>query len=330
MSSRIVFMGTPDFAVPTLRVLSERIPRQHLLVVTQPDRASGRGRRLQAPPVKQHAVDYGLDVVQVETLKDSSIRERITTFQPDLIIVAAFGLVLSRWVLELPTYGCINLHASLLPRFRGASPIPAAIACGDETTGVAIMQMERGLDTGGIYATHDEIIRASDTTATLTARLAETSGGLLKDQLRDLSRGAVTPVPQLGKIVETRKIVKAHGSIDWAWSAERVERHVRAMWPWPRAWTVSGDGNTVQVHKASVEANAANEQPGVVLHAEDRILVATGDRWLRLDTIQLPGKQAQPSRNLLQHPAFSAGARFDRGENFERPDPWIVETGHTN
>lgn len=330
MSSRVIFMGTPDFAVPALRMLSDRIPRDQLLVVTQPDRASGRGRHLQSPPVKQFADERGIAAEQAETLRDPDVRERMTSFAPDLIVVAAFALLLPTWVLDLPTFGCVNLHASLLPRFRGASPIPAAIATGDETTGITLMKMERGLDTGAVYAMQDEIIRPKDTTASLTARLAEVAGEVLHHHLDGLLKADIVATPQRGQVVETRKITKAHGAIDWTWSAARIERHVRAMWPWPRAWTTIQDGMRLQVHESSVLERDETMAQGTVAHDTDGILVATGDGRLRLDMIQLPGKRAQPSSELIQHPSLAERNVLGQGDNVDIPAPWIVATGYTN
>jgi methionyl-tRNA formyltransferase len=325
MQSRVVFMGTPDFAVPSLEVLADRIGGDNLLVVTQPDRAAGRGRKLQAPPVKVAATDRSLPVEQVNTLRDSAIRERLEDFAPDLIVVAAFGLLLPRWVLNLPPRGCVNLHASLLPRFRGASPIAAAIACGDATTGIALMEMEAGLDTGGVYALAEIDITGVDTTGSLTARLAREAAALLSAQLDALLAGELSPVTQRGQIVETRKIAKAHGAIDWDKPAVEIDRHIRAMWPWPRAWSIGGDDVRLQIHQAKVVPDVSGEPGTVISNEADGVVVATGDGGVRLVRIQVPGRSAQSARDLRQHPVFAIGARFE--PPVERTEPWIVVNG---
>jgi methionyl-tRNA formyltransferase len=327
MQSRVVFMGTPEFAVPALEVLAERVGAGNLLVVTQPDRAAGRGRKLQAPPVKAAAERLGLPVEQVATLRDPAVRELLEGFAPELIVVAAFGLLLPRWVLRLPSRGCVNLHASILPRFRGASPIPAAIACGDAATGVALMEMEAGLDTGGVYALKYIDITEQHTTESLTGQVAEVAARVLAEHLDDLLAGEISPVPQRGQIVETRKIVKAHGAIDWSRPAEEIERHVRAMWPWPRAWAVGAGGERIQVHRATV-APAVDAEPGVIVASDgEGIVVATGDGGLQLTRVQLSGKTARPAGELRQHPTFAIGGRFENPA--ETVEPWIVVDGET-
>lgn len=325
MQSRVVFMGTPDFAVPALEVLADRIGREALLVVTQPERAAGRGRRLQSPPVKMAAQRLNLPVEQVATLRDPGIRERLETFAPDLVVVAAFGLLLPKWVLTLPPRGCVNLHASLLPRFRGASPIAAAIACGDDTTGVALMEMEAGLDTGGVYALAEIDITEVDTADSLTAKLAREAGTLLSRKLETLLAGELSPMAQRGQIIETRKITKAHGAIEWDKPALEIERHVRAMWPWPRAWTIGAGDARVQVHQAEFVAEVYGEPGAVASSDAEGVVIATGDGGLRLLQVQLPGKKAQPAGDLHQHPVFATGARFELPA--DQVDPWIVVDG---
>jgi methionyl-tRNA formyltransferase len=319
-------MGTPTFAVPALEVIAARFPVSGILVVTQPDRAAGRGRTLQPPPVKLAAERLGLDFMQVQSLRDPHARDRLERFAPDLIVVSAFGLLLPRWVLRLPLRGCVNLHASVLPRFRGASPIAAAIACGDAHTGVCLMEMEAGLDSGPVYVVERVDIKSDDTTESLTQRLAGVGAAVLDTHLALLLEDGITPVPQRGSVIETRKIVKAHGAIDWRQRAVAIERHVRAMWPWPRAWTVGAGDTRVQVHAADVARHGAGV-PGTVIGHEGGVLVATGDGSLRLRKVQLAGRAAQPASELVQHPAFTVGARLGYGEGFVAPEPWIVEAG---
>lgn len=327
MKSKIVFMGTPEFAVPSLKVLAARLDAADLLVVTQPDRASGRGRTMQAPPVKRAAGEHELSVLQARTLKDSDVRRQLEVFAPDLIVVAAFGLILPRWVLELPRRGCVNLHASDLPRFRGASPIAAAIEMGDSLTAVSLMEMERGLDTGGVYARDFVDISKIDTTESLTATMADSAARLLGANFMPLLNGELEPTPQSGQILETRKIVKDHGVIDWSVSAEEIEHHVRAMWPWPRAWTIGDKELRVQIHAADVVEESPGLEPGVASVRDGGVVIGTGHGALRLTTVQLPGKGAQSASDLKQHPVFATGTRFGTGSDYETPAPWIVEAG---
>lgn len=325
MQPKVVFMGTPEFSVPALEAIASRIGSADLLVVTQPDRAAGRGRRLQAPPVKEAAERLGLQTMQVETLREPTARERLEGFHPELIIVAAFGLILPKWVLGLPRRGCVNLHASELPRFRGASPIAAAIACGDAHTGVALMEMEAGLDTGGVYDRRIIDISAHDTTESLTQGLSRVGASLVGERLDDLLAGRLVPHPQRGHIVETRKITKAHGAIDWRLPAKKIERHVRAMWSWPRAWTVGPNDVRVQVHVSELAAGSG--VPGTVISHEGGVVVAAGDGALRLTVVQLAGKAAQAASELEGHPVFAIGSTLSRGDGFVEPAPWIMDAG---
>lgn len=283
---------------------------------------------MKSPAVKRTAEELGLEVLQIDTLRSPGARLRLSDFSPDMIVVAAFGLLLPKWVLELSPRGCVNLHASLLPRFRGASPISAAIACGDARTGVTLMHMERGLDTGAVYAMKEETIRHNDTTESLTRRLSEVAADVLLANTPALISGTIASKPQEGSVVETRKVLKAHGAIEWRQSAEYIERHVRAMWPWPRAWTEADDGSRIQVHVASLcgADTIAPHEPGTIRHRDAAILVATGDGWLKLERVQLPGKNVQPPRELLQHPSLAEGRGLGASDEFEAPEPWIVYT----
>jgi methionyl-tRNA formyltransferase len=327
MQHRIIFMGTPQFSVPVLRVLAERFDTNALLVATQPDRPAGRGRTVQSPPVQAEAEALRLESVQVDTLRDPEVRSRFEAFGPSLIVVAAFGRILPNWVLDLPERGCVNVHASNLPRFRGASPIAAAIACGDERTAVALMRMEPGLDTGPVFATIQIDIMEDDTTGTLTTRLAGAGARLIDEHVTKLLDDALEAVPQRGDVIETRKIVKAHGAIDWSRAAGEIECHVRAMWPWPRAWTIGEEATRLQVHEAEV-LEGVGAIPGTVMgHDRRGVLVASGNGIVRLVTVQIAGRTAQPARELRQHRAFDVGASLTAGEGFVWPAPWIEKVG---
>lgn len=309
MKPRVIFMGTPDFAVPALQRLAASDLCDVALVVTQPDRAAGRGKKLQSPPVKLAADDLGLTVVQTSTLRDPDVRQRIIDVQPDLIVVAAFGMILGRWILELPTYGCINLHASLLPKYRGANPIAAAIALGEQETGVTLMHMDRGLDTGAMYATQRLAIEPDDTTESLTPKLADVAGELLNTNLESLLDGSATATPQPAGATLTRPMTKADGWMDWTRPAEELERHVRAMWPWPRAWMTTPSGERMQVHRAKV-AESDSMSPGHVLNDGARVVVGCGTGALELSVVQLPGKKPIEGHALIHASALENGTQL--------------------
>jgi methionyl-tRNA formyltransferase len=306
MALRIIYMGTPDFAVPALEQVALGGHGDLALVVTQPDRAAGRGRKHVAPAVKTAAERLGVPVLQTPTLGDPVVRQRITDIQPDLIVVAAFGMILGKWILELPTKGCVNLHASLLPKYRGANPIAAAIAQGEDVTGVTLMQMDLGLDTGEIYASTEVDIELDDTTESLTQKLAHQAGALLEDKIRALLDGSLSPVPQGEGATLTRQMTKADGWLDFSRHAVELERHVRATWPWPRAWTTDSAGERIQVHAASVSEGAALD-PGQIAHADGQVFVGTADGALILRRVQLPGGRPIEGASIQQVGSLSDG-----------------------
>lgn len=303
---RIIFMGTPGFAVPALERLAARNDVDLRLVVTQPDRPAGRGRKHVSPPVKEAADRLGLAVIQAPTLRDPDARQRIVDVGPDLVVVVAFGMILGAWILHLPRRGCVNLHASLLPKYRGASPIAAAIAEGERATGVTLMQMDRGLDTGAMYGTSGIDITLSDTTESLTTRLATVAGELLDRHLGALLDGSLVAIPQGEGATLTRPMVKDDGWLDVARPADELARRVRAMWPWPRAWSTAPDGERIQVHAATV-SRALDRPPGTVIHDAGSVLVATGDGSLVLTRVQLPGGRPIEGRAIAAVRALQAG-----------------------
>ncbi|MGC4190151.1 MAG: methionyl-tRNA formyltransferase [Thermomicrobiales bacterium] len=282
-------MGTPEFAVPALRTLAQDDAVDLRLVVTQPDRPAGRGRSLAPPPVKVAATKLGLPVLQTPTLRDPAVRARIVAIEPALIVVAAFGMILGKWILDLPARGCVNLHASILPAYRGANPISSAILNGDEETGVTLMRMDRGLDTGDILDIARTPVLTADTTDVLTARLANLAASLLAGNLNSLLDGSIAAAPQPEGATLTRQLVKADGWIDWTGPASAIERQVRAMWPWPRTWTTLPDGTMMQIHRVTVAASPTRSAaaPGTML---DGGCVACGNgTTLRLERIQVAG-----------------------------------------
>lgn len=304
----IVYFGTPAYAEPALRAMAGDDRFDVRLVVTQPDRPAGRGHRLVPPVVKVVAGELGLPVYQPETLRDEAGRAPLVEADADAFVVAAYGLIFGRKTLATPRRGCLNLHASVLPAYRGAAPIPAAILNGDAETGVTLMEMEAGLDTGPIVAIATEPIGADDTTATLTARLGELGGRLVVDALpRWLTRELeVFPQPEGASAV--RMLTKADGGIDWAQPAEVIERQVRAMWPWPRAWTLL-DGTVIQVHGAAYMGYAGLE-PGAIAVDGRTVAVGTGAGAVVLGTIQIPGGKPISAAEAAGSGRIPPGARF--------------------
>jgi methionyl-tRNA formyltransferase len=303
---RIVFMGTPAFAVPSLQALIAT--GQVVGVVTQPDKPAGRGQQLAAPPVKVAAEAAGLPVYQPKSLRKEETAEPLRQWQPDLIVVAAFGQILRPHVLELPRLGCVNIHASLLPRWRGASPIQHAILAGDEATGITLMQMEAGLDTGPMLAVAEEPIWETDTAATLHDKLAQLGGQLLADQLANLLAGRLTPIAQDDTHATYAPLIgKEDGRLDWGETAVSLGRRVRAMTPWPGAFTMwQGQPLKVLAAHAVAEVDLPRGQVGVL--ADGSAVVGTAEGGLALHMVQLPGKRPLPSAEFMRGRAGFVGA----------------------
>ena len=291
--ARVLFMGTPDYAVPSLEALAAH--HRVVLVVTQPDRRQGRGRKLQAPPVKEVAQGLSLPVWQPQTLRAPEAVDRLRASPAEVYVTAAIGFILPPEVLALPTRGCLNVHASLLPRWRGAAPVSAAILHGDAETGVTLMQTDEGLDTGPIVAQARCAIRGDDTTETLTPRLARLGADLLIDALPRWVAGEMTaqPQPQEG-ITFSGRIKKQDGRIDWQQPALHIERMLRAYTPWPGTFTTYR-GQTLKVLQAQALPDWRGDlPPGTVISlAPDKVAVTTGRGALVLREMQLAGKRAQ-------------------------------------
>ncbi len=297
---RIVYFGTPAYAVPTLESLLTEPRVRVALVVTQPDRPAGRGRKLNSPPVKDAALASAIPIYQPESLRTAEDREPIVAASADLFVVAAFGKIFGPKLLALPRLGSVNLHASLLPHYRGASPISAAILDGRAETGVTLMQMDSGLDTGPILAHQTLPIDSGATTASLTPSLAKIGAQLLIDRLDRLIDKTLDPMAQGDHgATLTRPLTKADGWIDWNRSAVEIERQVRAMWDWPRGWTTF-DGAQVQIHRASVDSTPAEAVPGTVLITQGKTTVTTGDGHLVLDVAQSAGSKPLSGDAWLQ------------------------------
>jgi len=305
--TRIVFMGSPDFALSALRGLvgrgeSETRPYDVVGVVTQPDRASGRGREMKAPPVKLLARELDIPVIQPEKLKQPDAMEQLRAWSPDLIVVAAFGQILRKDVLELPRFGCVNVHASLLPRWRGAAPINAAILAGDEETGVTIMQMDAGMDTGPMLAKRSIRLTRDDTAGSVFQALSTLGADLLLETRPVYLSGELQPVPQPENGVTYAPMLKKEdGLLDFTKPAVELERRVRAMNPWPGAF-MELDGAVLKIHHAHVEAgNASAGEKRLIV--QNQPAVATGGGVLILDEVQPPGKKPMSGKSFL------AGAR---------------------
>ncbi|AWH26736.1 methionyl-tRNA formyltransferase [Stenotrophomonas sp. YAU14D1_LEIMI4_1] len=296
---RIVFAGTPEFAVSSLRAAARH--HEVVAVYTQPDRPAGRGRGLAPSPVKLEAVARGIPVYQPETLKDAAAQQQLRDLQPDLMVVVAYGLILPKAVLTIPTHGCWNVHASLLPRWRGAAPIQRAIQAGDASTGVCLMKMEAGLDTGPVLLHQELPIAATDTGGQLHDKLAELGAQVLSDGL-GLLRAGIKPVarpqPEQG-VTYAHKLDKAEAKLDWAQPADVLARTVRAFNPWPIAEATLA-GERVRIHGAVALDLAHGQAPGTVLAAgREGIDIACGQGALRLRVLQREGGKAITAADYL-------------------------------
>jgi methionyl-tRNA formyltransferase len=307
----LVFAGTPEFAVPALRALLDT-GHTLLAVYTQPDRPAGRGRKLGMSAVKEFALERGLRVHQPVTLKSEDAAATLRALQPDALIVIAYGLILPKSILTIPRYGCINVHASLLPRWRGAAPIQRAIEAGDAKTGVTIMQMDEGLDTGAMLATAETPIGVDDTAATLHDRLAGLGGRLLVETLARLARGDLAPQAQDNAHASyAAKLKKEEARLDWNADAGLLARRVRAFNPWPVAHTTL-DGQTLRLWHAQAEhGTAAGAPPGTVLAADaDGVRVQCASGTLRIIRLQLEGGKVLDAHAFLNGRPLPAGTRL--------------------
>uniref|UniRef100_E6PJN6 methionyl-tRNA formyltransferase n=1 Tax=mine drainage metagenome TaxID=410659 RepID=E6PJN6_9ZZZZ len=319
---RVAFAGTPEFAAVALRDLLAagfELP----LVLTQPDRPAGRGLQLQPSAVKQVAVAHGLPLLQPRGLRldgrwhedAAAAREALRQAAPDVLVVAAYGLILPQWVLDLPPLGCVNIHASLLPRWRGAAPIHRAIEAGDVETGISIMRMDAGLDTGPVYRMQEMPIAPDDTAASLHDKLAALGGRLLLQTLADLRAGVADPTAQPAEdATYAAKIDKREAWLDWSLPADVLERRIRAFQPAPGTQT-RWDDMPLKVHAATVvPAASAGHRPGTVLAVQPQgIDVACGAGCLRLTRLQKPGGKPRDASIVLQNAMVQAGQVFASG-----------------
>ena len=306
---RIIFMGTPDFAVGTLTALIEAGHEIVLAVtvVTQPDKPRGRKQTLVAPPVREAAVSHGIPVFQPKRVREPEALEELRKYEPELIVVAAFGQLLPKELLDMPTYGCINVHASLLPKYRGAAPIQRAILNGDAVTGVTIMRMDVGLDTGDMIAKKEVVIAPEDTGGTLFNKLAKAGADLLVRTIPSIADGTAVYTPQdESEATKVGQISKKDGRIDFTRSARSIECQVRGLNPWPSAYTYLGN-KTLKIWSAQVREGTGAEIGTVVFLEKDCFGVQTGDGVLVCLEVQLEGKKRMDAGAFLRGNALEAG-----------------------
>ena len=307
---RIIFMGTPAFAIPALDALLDA-NCDIIGVFTQPDRRSGRGRRLTAPPVKQAAIERDLPVFQPTSLRRSEdARQHIASLAPDLIVVVAYGLFLPSGTLGVPPLGALNIHPSLLPRHRGPSPVATAILEGDKSTGVTLMQLDEGMDSGPVIAQRETVITEHENAEDLTARLFEMGAELLADTIYPWRNGEVAPVPQSeADATITRLLKREDGAIDWTQSAEQIARQIRAYHPWPGSFT-HWNGRQLKVHEASALDGIESELPGTVTELPQGIGVVAGESALLLRRVQIEGRQATDISEFVRGYRDFTGSRL--------------------
>ncbi len=300
----IVFMGTPEFSVPILQRLIDTYTV--IGVVTQPDRPAGRKQQVQTSPIKQLALQHNIPVLQPEKLRRAEAITELKQWQPDLYVVAAFGQILPQSVLDIPAHGSINVHASLLPRWRGAAPIQAVIRAGDAETGVTIMKMDAGLDTGPMLKMRAIPIEADETGESLHDKLSVLGADLLMETLPGYLNGTILPQPQPEEgITIAPQVKKEEGNIDWKQDAVVIERLIRAFTPWPGTFTFFKGQQLKVINGNAVEGSAA---PGKVVKVQDGIAIGTGQGLLKLGTIQLAGRKAMPVEEFIKGQADFASA----------------------
>ena len=300
---KIIYMGTPDFAVAPLEAIL-KAGHEVTAVVTQPDRQKGRGREVQYSPVKECALSYGIPVLQPLKIKEKDDVEELRKYPADIFVVAAFGQLLSEEILNMPRFGCINIHASLLPAYRGAAPIQWCVINGEEKTGVTIMQMAKGMDTGDILLQKEVVLDEKETGGSLFDRLMETGAELIVEALQRIENGEITPVSQREELATyAGKITKDMGNIDFAKSAVTIERLIRGLNPWPSAFT-HYKGKILKIWEADVVsecANAENPVPGTVIAMDkESFTLATGEGALRIRSLQPEGKKRMSCAEFMR------------------------------
>jgi methionyl-tRNA formyltransferase len=305
---KIIFAGTPHFAASALAALMKE--HQIVAVLTQPDRPSGRGMHLTASPVKQLAIQHGLPVLQPATLKNEEAQQDIASLAADVMVVAAYGLILPKAVLQMPRKGCLNIHASLLPRWRGAAPIQRAILAGDAETGITIMQMDEGLDTGAMLVKKICAIAADDTAQSLHDKLAELGAQAITEALQEMECGNLHPEQQnTQQATYAAKLTKDEAQLDWNQDAKQLERAVRGYFPFPTAYALFGE-TPIKILGASLGAGKEATAGNVIAVDKERIHVACGKGVLALEILQKPGGKALPVAQFVQGFPIKVGDRF--------------------
>ncbi len=314
---RVVFMGTPDFAVETLKILAES--RHEVVgVVTQPDKPRGRSGKLQITPVKETALQYEIPVYQPERVKEPEFIQTLQDLVPDVIVVVAFGQILPKAILQLPKYGCINVHASLLPKLRGAAPIQWSVINGDSESGVTIQQMDEGLDTGDMLLVRKYTLDAKETGGSLFDRLASFGGPMVLEVLEQAEAGTLQPVPQNHEEHTYAKMLsKETGHIDFAQSAVQIERLIRGLNPWPSAYAYLGD-KMIKLWSAEVipseraaDHGLGSAKPGIVVVVNKQdFVIQTGDGYLAVQEVQLAGKKRMDTESFLRGYSLTEGTKL--------------------
>ncbi|MGB9891950.1 methionyl-tRNA formyltransferase [Thermodesulfovibrio yellowstonii] len=303
MSSGIIFFGTPEFAVPSLKALISR-GEKILLVVTQPDKPKGRGKNLQAPEIKKVALQYELPLCQPEKIKDDNFIKKLKSLNPEFAIVVAYGKILPKEILEIPKHGCINLHASLLPKYRGAAPIQWALINGEKITGVTTMIIDEGLDTGPILLQKEISINDEDNAETLSEKLSVVGAELIIETIDKMRKGIITPKPQTGEITYAPQLKKDDGKINWNNSARKIFNLVRGTYPWPCAYSFLKDERVKIIKTEVLEGNAA---PGLIIKAKNELIVGTQEGLLRILLIQPEGKKIMTAKEFISGRKINEG-----------------------
>lgn len=312
---RMVFCGTPEFSVPSLQRLAAATSVSIAAVVTQPDRPRGRGQQVQSSPVKEAALALGLHVYQPEKLKSDSAFDFFQRIAPDVVVIIAYGQIVPQRLLEIPKHGWLNLHASLLPKFRGAAPVPWAIAEGETRTGVTVMRIDTGLDTGPTLSRAETPIGPDETAPQLLRRLAELGAPLVADTLVKYTRGEVHPVEQDHEQATFAPIIKKeHGRIHWSHTAQKLYNRIRGFQPWPGAYTTFRGqlchlwGQPVSPETAASLSPVAE---GTIVQSADQLFVACGEHtWLRVEEVQVEGRKRLSARDFVNGARLSSGERF--------------------
>ena len=305
---KVIFMGTPDFSVGTLEALVEA-GHEVVLAVTQPDKPKGRGKEMQFTPVKECALKYNIPVYQPRRVREAECIEELRKYEADIMVVVAFGQILPKEILEMTKYGCVNVHASLLPKYRGAAPIQWSIIDGEEVTGVTTMQMNEGLDTGDMLLKVEIPIEEKETGGSLHDKLAAAGAKLCVETLVGLEAGTITAIPQGETTTSYAKMLdKQLGNIDWSKSAIEIERLIRGLSPWPSAYT-DWNGKVMKIWDAKVVSDTIEGKVGSIVKVEkDAFLVQTGDGLLKVCELQIPGKKRMDAG------AFLRGYQIKEGE----------------